>query len=111
MARGSIVDQRVGGVAQLRLLALPRESQLRICRRRVCLVRTLLAVEVHHRAARIIGRIAVLGRLVLATEALERRPRFDQRPVDGEVVVAHQVSGPRLLDNGGEELPGHIVIE
>ena len=57
----------------------------------------------------IVRRRLVAGLLVL--EALERSPRLDQRPIDGEMVIAHQVRRSRLLDDQPEKAAGHIVLD
>ena len=46
------------------------------------------AVEIDRRVARIVGRRR--RAFILAPETLEARPRFQQRPVDREVLVREQ---------------------
>jgi hypothetical protein len=36
---------------------------------------------------------------------------LDQRAIDRKVVVTHQMRRARVVDDGGEELRGDIVIE
>ena len=91
------------------VVALAIEPRLGIRRRLVRLVAAFLAVEVHRRVARIVGRRAVLRALLL--EALERRPRFDQRAVDGEVFGRHQAALLRDRDHTFEEEPRHVGLE
>jgi hypothetical protein len=57
--------------------------------------------------ARVVGRPLVV--VVLLLEALERRPRLDQRPVHREVVGAHQPRLVSLLDDGPQELARRVV--
>lgn len=51
-----------------------------------------------------VGRRPIGGPLVLVPEALERRPRFDQRPVDGEVLGREQAGRPGLRDHVRENI-------
>jgi hypothetical protein len=64
-------------------------------------------VEVDGGVARIVWRRLVVVALLL--EALERRPRFDERAIHREVLAAHQLRGSRLRDHGAEELAGDVV--
>ena len=91
-----IVEQHVPHVRQLGLLAaaLPIELRIRIGRRRVRLVRPRLPMKVDRGVARIIGRRRRAA--VLALKTLQARPRFEQRPIDGEVLVRQQRGLARL---------------
>jgi hypothetical protein len=42
---------------------------------------------------------------------LPRRHGLDERAVDGEVLVAHELFVARLLDDGTEKLPGYVMLE
>ena len=86
----AVLHQRVGRVTQLRFLARPLLRQLRlgVGGRLMGRVAAALAVEVNRRVAGVLGRLARF--LVLALEALERRPSLDQRAVHGEVFVRKQ---------------------
>jgi hypothetical protein len=64
-------------------------------------------VKVHRRITRIVGRRLVVVALLL--EALERRPRFDERSVDREVIGAHQLRLARLLDDQAKKLARYVV--
>ena len=68
-----------------------------------------LAVEVHRRVARVIGRFTRTG--ILALEALERSPRLDQGPVDGEVFVREQLPRTRLRHHCPKEFIRHRVFQ
>src|SRR5262245_52846207 len=64
-------------------LALARQPSLGVGRRRVSVVASVLAPEVHARIARIaVRRLSALPLAVLRPEALERGPSLDQRPID-----------------------------
>jgi hypothetical protein len=60
--------------------------------------------------AGVVGR-SLLIRLLLALEALVRGPGLDQRPVDGEVLVAARAGLARLLDHRREEKLGDFALE
>ena len=95
-------------VAQPRFPASRLLQQARIGIRRglVGLVRSLLAAEVHLGVASRLSR--VLRPLILGLKALLRRPRFNQGPVDSEVLVRQQSLLPCLISDLAEELRGHI---
>src|SRR6266566_8484063 len=86
--------------------ALLEQSRKRICQRLVRFVPTLLFTKVDRRITAGILRWRQLQRLgaFLRLETLLTCPRFDQRAIDGEVVVAQQPLLPRLMDHDGEEL-------
>ncbi len=48
---------------------------------------------------------------VLGLEALVRRPRLQQRPVDGEVITGEVAAQLRLTHHGGEEPVGDLVVQ
>jgi hypothetical protein len=77
------------------LASLGHESRIRIRRRLVRVVASLLPVEVHGRIAGIIrGNLSV--RSVLTLEALQARPGLYQRPVHREMLVGGQTTLPSL---------------
>ena len=51
----------------------------------------------------------VVGASVFPLETLLTRPRLDQRPVDGEVLVRQQIL--RALDDAPEEAAGDLLVE
>ena len=62
-------------------------------------------------AAEVALRVAPGGRVaavVLAAEALHRRPRLDQRAVDREVLVRQQPANPRAVQNRLKKARRHI---
>src|SRR5215831_18983624 len=67
-------------------------------------------MEVHGGIARIVRWWPVLG-LVLAAKALERSPRLNKCPGDGEMVIAEQPQLVRLQNDVEEELPRNVVPE
>lgn len=73
------------------------------------LVGALLAVKVDARIARVIRRRLVVRRRVLPLEALEARPRVDERAVDAELIATDQPGPLRRLDHGAKELPGRVA--
>ena len=78
------------------------EPSLRIGRRGMRLVGALLAMKVRLAIApdaRSRGLAAIPW-----PKALHRRPRFDQRAVDGDVLRAEQAFNPRLRQNRAQEL-------
>ena len=89
----AILHQHAFGVTEPGLFAgaLLRQPRFGIGRRLVGRVLAPFAVEVHARIARIIGRRAIAWLLALGAQALERRPRLDQRAVHRKVFVAGQL--------------------
>jgi hypothetical protein len=79
------------------------EPRLRIGSRGVGIVRALLAVKIHLPvpSASVRGRFV---RAILRFEALHRRPGFDQRAVDREMVGAQKPLHARLLKNCAQQL-------
>jgi hypothetical protein len=65
-------------------------------------------VEVHRRVAGIVRR---RRRDIFALEALEPRPRLNERAVDREVLVREQLPLPGLREHGLEEGFGHLTVE
>src|SRR6266702_2277664 len=107
----AVLGQRVGRVAKLGFLALTLACQqrLRIGGRLMSRVGTMLAVKVHGRVTRIIRRRARF--LILALEALQRGPGFDQRPINGKVLVREQSERVRLRDSLPEELASNFSLQ
>src|SRR5690606_21286031 len=103
----AVLHQNVSAEAQARLLA-PRlrvQNALRVGAAGVGLIAPLLAAEIDRRIARIlVPGLADLPVVtaILANEALHARPRFDQRSVSGEVLVAHPALLTRQIVNLGE---------
>ena len=97
----TVLHQRMAEIGQMRLLAVALlvEPGVRIGGRSMGLVRALLTVEV---------RAVAIG-AVLLTEALLRCPGLDQRPIDGEVLIAHEAL--RLVVDLGKELLRHLAGE
>src|SRR3954453_13170567 len=75
-------------------VALLVEPSLWVSGALVRLIGALLLVEVTLGIAAPARTVHVLA--ILAAEALDRRPRLDQRPVDREVVARQQPLPPRL---------------
>src|SRR6266850_3068157 len=102
----TVLHQDVTLVAQLGLvrLALAGQPRLGVGRRGMGGVAARLAVEVHSRIARVVGRLA---RRVLALEALQPGPRLNERAVYGEVLLREQRAlrglGPDLVEERSEE--------
>src|SRR3974390_2016858 len=83
----AILHQRVPYVAELGRLAVALlvEPRLRIGCALMGLVGALLLVEAAFGVAA--GTVVIVVLAVLAAEALDRRPRLDQRPVHREVIA------------------------
>src|SRR5205807_2968817 len=101
----AILHERVLRKRQLCLFALSLlcQSRFGVGRRLMGFVASLFAVEIYAGISRIVGRL--LARTILALEALQRRPRLDERAVDGKVLARHEPRRPRLSDDGDEHLP------
>src|SRR6266581_4115570 len=86
-----ILHQRMPHEHQLGLLApaLAEQARVWVGGALVCRVGALLTMEVHAGVARIIGRL-ISRRLVFGPEALETGRGFNQRAVDGEVLVRQE---------------------
>ena len=56
-------------------------------------------------------RRTVLGRAVIGLEALVRRPRLQQGPIDREVLARDVAAELRLADHRGEELVRHVMVQ
>src|SRR5713101_10003724 len=89
-------------------LALPSQARFRICRTLVLFVRSLLAMEIDTRIARIVGRL-VRRWLALGSKALEAGGGLDERSVHREVLVAQQVPLVGTAHHCIKELLGHAV--
>src|SRR5512132_188437 len=74
----------------------------------VRLVRSLLTMEVALAVAARRGRCA---RAVLRPEALQARPRLDQRPINREVLVREQPLDAGIVEHGSEELRRDLAVE
>lgn len=89
-------DQEIGDAhadeAELALLAVALAEQpgIVVGGRAVRLVRPLLTLEIALAVAALSRRLA---RAVLGAEALQARPRLDQRAIDGEVLVGQKAPG------------------
>src|SRR5512133_3844410 len=68
-------------------------------------------MEVHGRVARVVGRRPIFRLLALRPEALQARPRLDERAVHREVLVAHEAGAASRLHDLGEELRRHFMFE
>src|SRR5215831_14897651 len=107
----AVLHQQIPVVTQLGFLALAFACQLgiRVRLRCVRLVGPLLPVEIYRRIAKIVRRNGVLR--ILSLKTFQTRPRFQQRPVHGEVLVREQTLLACLLQYGLEEGFGNIPIE
>ena len=87
----AVLHQHVAGVAELGLLAraLAGQASLGIGGLLVGEVAAPFTVKVDAGIAGVVGR-GVPVRVIFAIEALVSRPRFDQRPVDCEMLVKEQ---------------------
>lgn len=106
----AVLHEDVSPEAESRLLAsaLARNSCFGVGLRDVRFVGTALTMEVDIGVlAACWWRLVVVARL----HALERRPRLEQRPVDGEVVVRGQLRLRRFIHHGREELLSHLVLD
>ena len=85
----AILGEQMPAVAQpgFLLASLAHQARLGISRRTVCLVAPPLPVEVRRCVAPATFRWILL---VLGTKALERRPRLQQCPIDGEVLLGDE---------------------
>ena len=97
--------------AELGLLAPPLavEPRFRVGGRGVRIVRSPLAAEIRLpvAAARIGRRFVAILRL----EAFHRRPSFDQRAVDREMIRAEQLLYPRRRQNRAQQLGGDVAFQ
>jgi hypothetical protein len=112
----AVLHQAVPHEAELGLLALafPVEPGVQVGRRCMRLIGALLAMEVCLCiAATATGRRSTrTTRLaILRLDALHRRPGFDQRAVDGEVVGGQEPLDPGLRQDRAEELRGDVAFE
>src|SRR5207249_7730521 len=89
---------------------LLRQSRFRIGGALVSRVRAFFTAEVNRWVATVIGRF-VRGRLVLGPEALEAGGGFDQRAVNGEVLVREQPQRIGLAHHRVEELHGDDMLQ
>lgn len=106
----AVLHQDVALQCQQRLGSLaPRQARIRIRRRFVRCVRTAFAAEIDGRVARV--AVALRRRPILGFQAFLARPRLDQRPIDGEVLVRQQRLLARLLQNLVEESTGDVTFE
>jgi hypothetical protein len=88
----AILHQEMSSIAEFRLLpsTLAHQPTLRIRRRLMGLVASLLPMKVHRGIPRVsIGR-SLRAPLSLGPETLQARPSFDQCPVHRKVIVTHQ---------------------
>src|SRR5271155_1470164 len=77
------------------------ELRIRVGRGHVCLVGTLLALEVDPGIAascRRRRRLPVVVEIFLGNKALMRCPRVEERPVDGEMIAADEAFAAKHLD-------------
>src|SRR5579863_5960597 len=78
-------------------------------------VASLLPMKVHTGIARILCRLAFLFPLcllrILPLKALQACPRFQQRSVHREMLVAEQILVPRLLQHSLEKLLRHLPFQ
>ena len=66
-------------------------------------------MEIYRGVAGIIGRR--LRSFILAAEALETRPGFEQRAIDGEMFVREQTGRACLCEDRVEERTGNVALE
>jgi len=106
----AVFHERVRPVGEFRWLAVTfaHEFRLGIGTGFARGVTALLAPEIDHARA-ITTRARRLA--VFSLEALERRPRLDQRAIDREVLIRQQPLGARLLDDASKERPRDIVLD
>ena len=104
-----MLHERVSAVAELGLfaLALAHELGFIVSGRFVRVIGAPLATEVHHPARAISGR----GRPILRLEALEARPRFNERAVDCEMLIGEQIRRARGAYHRIEETPGGVLLD
>ena len=107
----AILYLEIAAVAQLCLLAWPlaRQLRIRIGLRLMGIVGSLLAMEIHTRVTRIIGRCGRL--LFLRLKALQARPSLHQRAIHRKVFVGNQTRFPRSLYHLRQELLGHRPLQ
>src|SRR5262245_18700054 len=89
-------------------LSLAKQTSLRIRRGLVCLVTSLLPMEVHGRVTRIVRRLLLRETLLL--EALQRRPSLDQRAVHRKVLVGGKSSRACLRQHLLEEKRRNVAL-
>ena len=89
-----VVEQDMAQIGQGRLAsrALPIQPRLRVRRRLVRVVGSACAMKIDRRIPGVIGRGPL--RFRARAEALQARPRFPLRAVDGEVFVGQQTGRP-----------------
>jgi hypothetical protein len=106
----AMIHQDVALVVQPGLLrpALAKQARVRVRCRLVRGVGASRPVAVHCRVAGIVRR---RRRDIFALEALEPRPRLNERAVDSEVLVREQLPLPGLREHGLEEGLGHLTVE
>ena len=88
----AVLHQKMSSIREFRFLpsAFSHQATLRIRRRLMSLVASLLPVKVHRGIARVsVGR-SIRGLLSFGPKALHARPGFNQGPVHRKVIRAHQ---------------------
>ena len=106
-----VLGQGMRGVAQKRHAAtLARQPRLGVGARNVRRVRALLAPEVDLGIAALV-RSGRLIRAVARGQALVRGPRPQQRAVDAEVLIGHQLGPLGDRHHAAEELALHALLE
>src|ERR1700756_5789053 len=98
--------------AELGLFARPLaiEPRLWIGSRGVGVVRALLAVKIRLP----VPSVSIRGRFIRAIlwlEALHRRPGFDQRTVDGEMVSAQKPLHSRMCKHSAQQLGCDVAFQ
>ena len=106
-----VLGQGVRGVAQKRhAAALARQQGLGVGARNMRRVRALLAPEVDLRIAALVWSRRLI-RAVARGHALVRGPRPQQRAVDAEVLIGHQLGPFGDRHHTAEELAHHALLE
>jgi len=103
----AVLHEHMPPIAQPRRLAaaLPHEAGVRIGRTLMCGVRAILTLEVDHPGA---VASVLRGLTITAFEALERRPRVDERSVDGEMIRGQESFPAGQAHHFIEEAPSNV---
>ena len=90
-------------------VALAREAGIGIRGGLMRVVPSRFPMKVHRRVPRIVRRRRRSG--ICAAEALETRPRFQQRPIDREVFVREQTRRAGLGEDLVKERGGDVTLK
>src|SRR5262249_31693397 len=106
-----ILHKQMPGIVELCFLPVSflTQQRVRIGRRLMSVIRAFLTVKVYRRIPRIIWRMLIL--IVCLLETLKPGRRFNESPIDCEMLVAEQFIFSRLLEYSFEKCPGYVSLQ